>query len=72
MNFTITPEQHRAIDVLMAAGFVITNYYADGILRMAINDSIGNHAVFIRPCGRIKQQVIPTFAANGDLVDTFA
>ena len=60
MTFTITDEQARSMATLRDAGFAITHFYGDGIVRMRLT---GQHcvAVFIRPDGSVKRQHVPTF-----------
>ena len=64
----ITTEQGQALDVLVPLGFAITNFYGDGVIRVA---RVGepDSGVFIRQDGSLKKQVVPTFDSDGNIVD---
>lgn len=60
---TITVEQARSMDHLAAQGFAITNFYADGAVRMQERDPALSHNealyTFVRPDGSIKPLTTP-------------
>ena len=64
--FQITDEQSRSMDALVPAGFAISTFYGDGVVRMASREA--DVAVFVRPDGSVKRQTVPVFDREGKMV----